>query len=750
MHKFLGILPLVVLVEVASAQTIVNSTFTGAGGNLDYSNPSNWAPAEVPNNSAAKNYNVTAQYHVSLDIDATVSNLTALGSFLSEYGKTYIVTGNTTVEPPFGELFIQSGIFRINGALTNFDSATRTLTSGRYIIKDTLQFPDADIVNNGATLMFSHPGAVIIDGSGADGLRHFARNLESGLLTIADGDFTIPNRFTNNGTLQVSAGSLAGASLTMAGGLTNFDVQSNTLTDGVYDIATSTGSDGLPSPARLTVAGADIVRNSASIILEFTGGKSLGINPSFVDENGNNALRNLAENQPSGIFQLKYLPQPFATASDLTNFGTVDLYLSTLRVPPSHFYRQVGGYTEMRGGVIAGNVEILGGQFLAAYFYQSTGAVSNSIDGDLTVGTAIVDARALAVGGSAQVSDGTRLLLGPNDGLSVRSALNIAGTLELVGAASGVAVAHAGAISGEFKNAPNGSRVWSMDGTVSCVINYSNTDVTLSDCQSAVPTPRLPNLSTRAQVLTGDGVAIGGFIVSGSDSMNVVVRAIGPSLSPAGVTGALQDPVIELHDSKGAVIATNDDWQETQGLEISAIGLMPPDARESAIYITLPPGAYTAVLRGKNGTTGVALVEVYDLSRYSQSKLANISTRGFVDADHVLIGGLIPLQGNVNIVVRAIGQGLENRGVQNFLPDAALEVRDKNGVVIAANDDFATPASNQSAVPTELQPTSPTDAATGLTVAAGGSYFDQNRYTVIVSGKNGASGVALVEIYDLD
>jgi hypothetical protein len=268
----------------------------------------------------------------------------------------------------------------------------------------------------------------------------------------------------------------------------------------------------------------------------------------------------------------------------------------------------------------------------------------------------------------------------------------------------------------------------------------------LSDYQRAIPAAQLLNISTRAQVLTGDDAAIGGFIIYGTDPKQVIIRAIGPSLTGAGVSRALQDPTLELHDSTGAIIATNDNWEESQRPEITATGLAPHDPRESAILKTLQPGAYTAVMRGANDTTGVALVEVYDLSKDSRSRLANISTRGFVDADNVLIGGLIAGgngNGNAELVVRAIGSGLQGSGVKDHLADAALELRDGNGAVIAANDDFLMPPENSGTVPEELNVESGQDAATGVKVSPG-------NYTVVVYGKNGATGTALVEIYDLN
>jgi hypothetical protein len=125
---------------------------------------------------------------------------------------------------------------------------------------------------------------------------------------------------------------------------------------------------------------------------------------------------------------------------------------------------------------------------------------------------------------------------------------------------------------------------------------------------------KLGNISTRALVQTGDNVMIGGFIITGSGQKSVIVRAIGPSLTQQGITNPLLDPTLELHNGNGAVIAFDDNWRDSQEAEIQATGLAPGDDRESAIVRTLAPGNYTAIVRGKNNTIGVALIEVYDLN----------------------------------------------------------------------------------------------------------------------------------------
>lgn len=254
---------------------------------------------------------------------------------------------------------------------------------------------------------------------------------------------------------------------------------------------------------------------------------------------------------------------------------------------------------------------------------------------------------------------------------------------------------------------------------------------------------RLVNISTRARVLGGDSVAIGGFIVTGNVPKKIIIRGIGPSLSGFGVPGALADTTLELNQN-GTVLATNDNWRETQQTEIQNAGLAPGNELESAIVRTLNPGSYTAVLRGKNNGTGVGLVEVYDLDAPADAKLSNISTRAIVEAgDNVLIGGIIG-GGNGSqpkTLIRAIGPSLTAFGVPNALHDPVLELRDRNGALVATNNDWQ---SDQAAViqATGLAPSNTKESAIIATL-------QPTNYTAIVKGAGNTSGVGLVEVYHL-
>ena len=205
------------------------------------------------------------------------------------------------------------------------------------------------------------------------------------------------------------------------------------------------------------------------------------------------------------------------------------------------------------------------------------------------------------------------------------------------------------------------------------------------------------------------------------------------------MAGKLANPTLELYDASGPLVS-NDNWKSTQQAEIEATTIPPPNDLEAAIVATLPANnsAYTAIVRGANNTSGVGLVEVYDLDRTVDSKLANISTRGLVQTDdNVMIGGLIVSGADPqNVIVRAIGPSLPLPGK---LADPSLELHDGNGALVVSNDNWR---SDQEAeiTATGIPPVSDAESAIVRTLTPG-------NYTAIVSGKNGTSGIALVEAY---
>jgi hypothetical protein len=249
------------------------------------------------------------------------------------------------------------------------------------------------------------------------------------------------------------------------------------------------------------------------------------------------------------------------------------------------------------------------------------------------------------------------------------------------------------------------------------------------------------------RVQTGDNVGIGGFIITGSGPKHVLLRAIGPSLTQFGVPNALPDPVLELHGPGTFATITDDNWMDdpAQRAAILATGLAPSNDLESAIDATLNPGAYTAVVRGKNNATGVALVEVFDVNQNVLAKLGNISTRAFVStADDIVIAGFIlgNHSGDDRIIARGIGPSLTAFGVPNALADPTLELRDNNGALLMTNNDWHdNPAQAAELTAAGLAPSSDRESAIAATLPPG-------LYTALLAGLNNGTGVGLVEVYD--
>jgi outer membrane protein assembly factor BamB len=256
--------------------------------------------------------------------------------------------------------------------------------------------------------------------------------------------------------------------------------------------------------------------------------------------------------------------------------------------------------------------------------------------------------------------------------------------------------------------------------------------------------PRLANISTRAAVGVGDNALIAGFIIQGSAPRKMIIRGIGPSLRSgnSALAGTLQDPMLELYDGTGHLITNNDNWQASpQQAEISGSGVAPNDSHEAAILQTLNPGTYSAILRGTNSSTGIGLVDFYDVSEKPNSTLANISSRGFVGTgDNVLIGGVIVLGvAPQKVVVRAIGPDLTD--VHGALANPVLELHDSDGAVLATNDNWRSDQEAEISA-SGLAPANDLDAAIVRTLPAA-------KYTAIVRGSGSSTGVALVEAYAL-
>ena len=239
---------------------------------------------------------------------------------------------------------------------------------------------------------------------------------------------------------------------------------------------------------------------------------------------------------------------------------------------------------------------------------------------------------------------------------------------------------------------------------------------------------------------------IGGFIITGASPKKVVMRGMGPSLGAFGLSDFLADPVLQLL-GPGGPLASNDNWKDGQRSQIEGTPFQPGDDRESVIVATLPPAAYTAILSGQNQTTGLALVELYDDDgQASDSALANISTRGFVrTGENVMIGGFIlgSASGNTNVAIRGLGPSLSQAGLSNVLADPTIELHDGNGSLLISNDNWMDDLVSAAQLTANgLAPQDPNESGIFTPLSPGA-------YTAILAGKNGGTGIGLVEIYSL-
>ncbi len=257
------------------------------------------------------------------------------------------------------------------------------------------------------------------------------------------------------------------------------------------------------------------------------------------------------------------------------------------------------------------------------------------------------------------------------------------------------------------------------------------------------------NISGRVFTQIGDKVGIGGFIITGTSSKRVMARAIGPSLQHNGapLPGRLLNPYLELHDNSGSPALANDNWRTAQEAEIQQTGLAPTHDNESAIVKRLPPGNYTAIIRGADGTQGIGLVELYDLSASDPSQLGNLSVRADVGTDdNVLIDGLIVQGGNSKrVLFRALGPSVKVNGttIPGALQNPTLDVHDANGALLRGNDNWPDAPNAGEIQATGLAPPDNNESAVLLTLGPG-------NYTSIVRGVNRTTGIALAEAYKLE
>jgi hypothetical protein len=274
---------------------------------------------------------------------------------------------------------------------------------------------------------------------------------------------------------------------------------------------------------------------------------------------------------------------------------------------------------------------------------------------------------------------------------------------------------------------------------------------------------RLINVATRAAVGRGDATLIAGFVISGTESKAVLIRGAGPALAEFGVVGALGDPVLTLFRG-AAKLAENDNWSLADRAIHAGAGAFEfaPDSKDAALVQTLAPGAYTVHL-GPSATsvaqTGIGLVEVFELgptANGTAARLINLSTRAFVGSgQNILIPGIVvgPSSSSVEnvsraVLIRAVGPGLADFGVSGFLERPQLKVVSGGGIVASENVGWQATADRAALIAATMRvgafPLSLTRADSALLVS-----LSPVPYTIQVSGADGGSGVALVEVYEV-
>jgi len=280
-------------------------------------------------------------------------------------------------------------------------------------------------------------------------------------------------------------------------------------------------------------------------------------------------------------------------------------------------------------------------------------------------------------------------------------------------------------------------------------VTTASASTTLSLAATSSVRTGLSNLSARSLVGSSSQVQIAGFVVGGTGSKNILVRAVGPRLSAFGLSGVVSDPKLEIYDSANVLLGSNDNWDATLASVFTSVGAfaLETGSKDAAATFSLDPSGYTSMVSGVGGATGVGLVELYDLGG-STSYLTNISCRAQVGTDEqVLVAGfVIQGSGSRRVLIRAVGPGLSAFGLSGLLTDPRITLLDKDNVVLSTNDDWD---SGDAAVTGAIAKT----GAFGLTAGSKDSALlvtlQAGQYTVKVQGVDGGTGLAIAEVYEV-
>ncbi len=740
----------------------------------DWNTALNWTPMTVPNGPAD-----TATFGLTNTADVSVSATTEVNGISFNAGASaYNITAGATLTMSGTGIANDSGstqkFYTFAGSIIRF---TNSATAGNAQFANSpdgcclgfTEFYDSSTADDGTFFNGGYPSVM----SGAR--TRFFDNSTAGSAHIGNGypstgtDF-FDSSTAGTATIENSGGDFiaGGAGTTTFHGTSSAGNSTITVNAGGEHAGGATTSfldDSTGGTARITVLASHGYLFPQNGLLNIGGHNPPGVTIGSLEGDGDVSCG--ANNLSVGASNLSTSFSGTIYGGSFTKIGTGTLIFSEATVGDTRVNAGtllVNSGITSSGSVIVDRGAILGGngtiQLAAGALLTNNGTIAPgesagqfTIDGNLQLGAS--SNLSFEIGGTAAGTDYDVLNKINSDALMLHGMLTVRIINGFTPQESDTftIITTLAPLAGNFTNVNSGARLNTADGIGSFEVTYSGAnDVVLSRFGPAVTAPGAANISARVAVGTGNNVLIGGIIIQGSVGKRVIIRAIGPELTSHGVPGALQDPTLELHDSSGALIGQNDNWHTTilggvitsdQVAAIQATNLAPSDNRESTIVATLDPGDYTAIMRGVNSTIGNGLVEVYDLDAGADSRLANISARGFVQTgDNVMIGGFILNQsGNATVLTRAIGPELTQHHVPNALQDPTLELHNINGALIASNDNWRN-NQEQAIEATGLAPTDDRESAILSTLNPG-------NYTAIVRGTNNSTGNALVEVYVL-
>ncbi len=686
-----------------------DSTQAGGGGNLFFA-------GDV---TLAGTGSITLKVENQDIIDATNLNSTLTNS------SSHTIKGAGVMGP--GSLFYafaNAGVVDANVLGKSLTFITRDSSGGTVTNTGTLRASGGGLLTLTSN---SGPGTVNNAGGRIEALDGSVVNVQNGV-TVTGGMLVASGTGVIRGGIYGVVNGGTFANLTSTG---NFDPTLATITG----VVSSAGTVTLATDGSATIANGATFNNLAggSVNLTSTGGFT-----------GSGTFNNAGTLTKSGIGQAVFTGTTFqntgtvAVSAGAVAFQTFAQSAGTLRFTSGASASVASGQSfQFTGGALAGTGTLSGNAVNAgALTIGSTNATTSAItiSGNFTQNpSAILNAN---IGGTTAGNFGM-LTIGGTATLAGTVNVNLVNGFKFRVGDSFRLVA-AGSVSGAFTGV-------TLPAGVQGTLSANGTGVTLT-ITVAPPAASLINIATRARVETGANVMIAGFVITGPGSKKVIIRAIGPSLTAAGVAGALSNPTLTLYNSQSQPIATNDDWRSTQQAEIIASTFPPSDNRESAIVSTLAPGSYTAIVSGVSGEMGVGLVEVYDLdvANVINARPINVATRARVlTADSVMIAGFV-IGGTRprRVIVRALGPSLTAAGVPGALADPTLTLYNAQSQPMATNDNWKDTQQAEIAA-TPFPPNNDLESAIVVTL-------DPGAYTAIVSGKNGTTGVGLVEVYDLE